>query len=150
MQSDYRIRVTLTLLYISIQKNQQPVALTLEIQSCFTFSPKQAILSHLISNLHQKIFKRPRVFKANYTNPLFKLLNFLSHNYLKSSFASRNWSCANCIKPACCKIRLYITYKRKGRKTILFLRSYSYDASQSCNKYIIKTLKIWLATGIMK
>lgn len=32
-------------------------------------------------------------------------------NYLKSSLASRNWSCANCIKPACCRIRLYITCK---------------------------------------
>jgi hypothetical protein len=34
-------------------------------------------------------------------------------NYLKSSLASRNWSCANCIKPACCRILLYITCKER-------------------------------------
>lgn len=156
-ESDYRITETLTLLDISIQEKKpkpkhQTVALTLEIQSCFNLTLHFPLSKSFYHMRFQKTLRRPSVFKASYANPLFKdkLLRFLSHNYLKSSFASRNWSCANCIKPACCKIRLYITYKREGGKTITFLRSYSHDASQSCNKYIVKTLNTWLPTGTIK
>lgn len=65
----------------------------------------------------------------------------MSHNYLKSSFASRNWSCANCIKPACCRIRLYITYKKEevGKKGLLYL--YLCSASYYCNSYLAKNTK---------
>lgn len=39
-------------------------------------------------------------------------------NYLKSSLASRNWSWANCMNPACCRTLLYITCReRQGQSS---------------------------------